>query len=163
MPKIRQKIGEKIAEFAAFFLLWMLFVSQAAQGEILVGIAAALVTVTALEASKHAEPLRFRPPLRALAQAWRIPGLILPGTWTLVEELAARILGRRSRSALLLTRFTPHGAASRVSGIRALAVIFVTLPPNFLIIGIDPESNLMLYHQVRREPVPEIIHRLEAA
>lgn len=154
---------QTIAEFLAFFLLWMLFVSEVAKGEILAGIAAALVTVIALKASERAKPLRFRPPLRALAQAWRIPGLLLQGTWTLIQELARRMLGRPSRSALLLTRFEPRGARSHASGIRALAVIYVTFPPNFLIIGIDPARNLMLYHQVRREPVPEIVRRLESA
>jgi multisubunit Na+/H+ antiporter MnhE subunit len=158
-----QKIGEKTAEFVVFFLLWMLFVSQMAKGEILAGIAAALVTVIALEASKHAEPLRFRSPLRALAQAWRIPGLVLKGTWTLVCELAARIAGRPGQSTLLLTHFEARGAGSRASAKRALAVMYVTFPPNSLIIGIDPESGVMLLHQVRREPVPEIIHRLESA
>lgn len=152
-----------LAEFAAFFVLWMLFVSKTARGEIGVGIAAAAVTVIALEASKHAEPLRFRPPLGALAQAWRIPGLVLQGTWTLTQDLARRMLGGRSRSVLLLAPFKPRGTRDRATAIRALAVIYVTFPPNFLIIGIDPASNLMLYHQVRKEPVPEIVHRLEAA
>lgn len=157
------KAAGKIAEFIAFFLLWVLFVSTTARGELFAGMAAAGVTVIALEASKRAESLRFRPPLGALFQAWRIPGLVVQGTWTLIEELAAQACGRRSRSALLLTRFEPHARGSRASAIRALAVIYVTFPPNFLIVGIDPVRNVMLFHQVRREPVPEIIRRLEAA
>jgi len=147
----------------AFFVLWMLFVATVATGELLAGLAAAALALLAFEASTRAEPLRFRPPWRAIAQAWRVPGLILSGAWTLLAELARRIPGRRKRSVFLLTRFRPSGMDSRAAGIRALAIIYVTLPPNFLIVGIDTASQLMLYHQVRREPVPEIIHRLETA
>lgn len=153
----------RIGEFVGALALWTIFVSTFASPEILAGCAAALITVTIFELLKRAEPLQFRPPAQALAQAWRLPGLILRGNWTLLEELWRRMLGHRRRSALFITQFPAVGENSRASGIRALAIIYATLPPNFLIVGMDRASGLMLYHQIRKEPVPEIIHRLESA
>ena len=141
----------------------MLFAGNTAMGEILTGIAAAIVAVIGFEAAKRAEPLRFRPSLRALAQIWRVPALIADGTWVLIVELARRVRGRRKRSLFQLTPFHAAGADGRSAAKRALAIIYVTLPPNFLIIGIDRKSKLMLFHQVRNDPVPEVVERLESA
>lgn len=154
---------QKVLELLAFFVLWLLFVCQITTGEVLIGLAAAVVAVVGFEASRRAEPLRFQPPLRAVAQIWRVPGLILQGTWVLIIELARRVRGRRKRSLFQLTPFRAVGADGRSVGKRVLAVTFVTLPPNFLIIGIDRKSKLMLFHQVRKDPVPEIVRRLESA
>lgn len=153
----------KLIEFAAFYALWMLFVATTATGELVAAGIAAAVAVLAFEVAKHADPLRFRPPFQAWVQIWRVPGMIVQGTWVLVVELARRIMGRPRRSVFLLTPFQAVGEDSRSSAKRALAIIYVTLPPNFLIIGIDREKKLMLYHQARKDPVPEIIHRLDAA
>jgi len=153
----------RIIQLAAFFVLWMLFVSKLSAGELLAGIGAAVAAMFAFEVSKRAEPLRFQPTWRALAQAWRVPGLIVDGTRILMVELARRVIGRPRQSLFLLTPFRASGSDARSSAKRALAIIYATLPPNFLIVGIDRESSLMLYHQVRRDPVPEIIHRLESA
>ena len=152
-----------IIEWFTAFVFWLIFVSGVGLDETLAGIAAAFLTVTILEALKRAEPLQFRPPLGALAQIWRVPALILRGNWTLVEELGRRLVGRRRRSAFSQTQFRAIGNGGQAAAKRALAVFFATLPPNFLIVGIDAASGTMLYHQIRKEPVPEIIHRLEAA
>lgn len=153
----------KLLELAGFFLLWMLFVSKIATGELVAGFATAVIAVAAFEASNRAEPLLFRPPFSALIQMWRVPGLILQGTWVLIVELTRLLMGRRGRSRFLLTPFRAVDNDARSAAQRALAIIYVTLPPNFLIIGIDRQSKLMLFHQVRKDPVPEIIHRLESA
>jgi multisubunit Na+/H+ antiporter MnhE subunit len=150
-------------EFSVFFVMWMLFTATFSAGDVLAGTAAVAIAVIAFEASKRAEALRFRPSVKALSQAWRLPPLILKGTWTLIVELARRASGRPKRSLFLWTPFRAAGADSRSAAKRALAVIFVTLPPNFLIIGFDRKTKLMLFHQIRKDPVPEIVRRLESA
>ena len=150
-------------EFIAFFALWTLFVMSLAMGELLTGAAVAGIAVVAFEAVKRAEPLCFEPPLRALAQIWRVPGLIASGTWVLLVELLRRILGHRRRSLFQLTPFRAAGADCRSAAKRALVIFYVTLPPNFLVIGIDRKSKLLLYHQVRKDAVPQIVPRLESA
>ena len=153
----------KVIEFAAFYVLWMLFVDSTATGELIGAAVGAAFAVLAFEVAKHADPLCFRPPFKAWVQIWRVPGMIIQGTWVLVVDLARRITGRPRRSVFLFTPFRSVGTDSRCSAKRALAIIYVTLPPNFLIIGVDREKKLMLYHQIRKDPVPEIIHRLDAA
>ena len=156
-------MAQRALELLSFFVLWLLFVCEITTGEVLIGLAAAAIAVVGFEVSRRAEPLRFLPPLRAVAQIWRVPGLILQGTWVLIVELARRARGRRKRSLFQLTPFRAVGMDSRSAGKRVLAVSYVTLPPNFLIVGIDRKSKLMLFHQVRKDPVPEIIRRLESA
>ena len=134
-----------------------------AVGEVLTGAAVSAIAVVAFEAINRAEPLCFKPPLRALAEVWRVPGLIAGGTWVLAMELLRRLRGHRRRSLFQLTPFRASGSDCHSAAKRALVIFYVTLPPNFLIIGIDRDSRLMLYHQVRKDPVPEIIPRLESA
>jgi hypothetical protein len=45
---------------------------------------------------------------------------------------------------------------------RALAIMYTTIPPNFVVVGIDRKKNLMLVHQVSPTPTPLIAKRLGA-
>lgn len=70
---------------------------------------------------------------------------------------------KRGKSLFRLASFHAPGTDSRSAARRALAIIFGTLPPNSLIIGIDRESGVILFHQLRKEPLPDIVRRVESA
>ena len=152
-----------VSEWSALWLLWLLFSGSLDAEECLAGFAAAAIATLALEVAKRAKPICFRPPLRAAAEAWRIPGLILQGTWILCAELVRRMRGRRSRAGFGLAPFNAAGRDGNPVGKRALAILYGTLPPNFLIIGVDTKTKRMLFHQIRKDSVPRIIREIESA
>jgi multisubunit Na+/H+ antiporter MnhE subunit len=154
---------EGAGECACLFLLWLLFTTKASLEECLAGAVAAFVSTVGWEVAKHAQPLCFRPPFRAMAQIVYTPWLILQGTWVLALELVRKARRKPSRSLFELTRFAAAGNDCRSAAKRALVIAYTTLPPNFLILGVDKKARLMLFHQVRRDPVPNIVGEIESA
>ena len=152
-----------VGVWAFLFAAWLIFAASGNAQEWAFGTFAAAAGVLAFLVSARAEPLCFTPPFQALLPAWRLPALILHGTWILVEELVRTIQGKPSASAFHLAPFHATGADSRSAARRALAIIFGTLPPNSLIIGIDRKSGVILFHQLRKEPLPHIVRRVESA
>ena len=152
-----------IIEFVVFLVVWLLFVCSLAPPEIIAGAGASLAAVVALESLKRAEPLRFRPPVRALIDSWRIIGPILEGNWVLITVLAHRIAGKRKQSGFELITFRAIASDDVSAAKRALIILYLTLPPNFLVIGIDRRTRKMLFHQVKMSAPPGIILRVEAA
>lgn len=153
-----------VSAWAFLFVAWLIFAASLNAQEWAFGTFAAAAGVLAFQVSTRAVPLCFSPPFQALLQAWRLPSLILHGTWILIEELARTIPQKKRRhSAFRLASFHATGADSRSAARRALAIIFGTLPPNSLIIGIDRKSGVILFHQLRSEPLPHIVRRVESA
>jgi len=72
------------------------------------------------------------------------------------------VLQKKPDSVLRSIPFDGGGNSARASARRALALIFTTTPPNFIVIGIDGNKASMLVHQVEPSDVPEITKRLGA-
>jgi multisubunit Na+/H+ antiporter MnhE subunit len=152
-----------LLQWIVLFVLWLWFVDSTAPHELLAGaIAAALGAVGSELARTEARP-RFGPHVRWLLQAWRVPGYVLLGCWVLLMKLGRRTFaGDRTAGLFELVPFDAGGDDPPAVARRALAIIFTTLPPNFLIVGIDRQRNLMLFHQVKKDPVPEVTRLLGA-
>jgi hypothetical protein len=78
--------------------------------------------------------------------------------WVLLRRI---ILGREPDSLLRLIPFDAGGPTARAAARRALALTLTTIPPNFIVIGIDEDKG-MLVHQVQESGVPEVTKRLGA-
>jgi multisubunit Na+/H+ antiporter MnhE subunit len=151
-----------ISAWAFLFVAWLIFAASVNAQEWAFGTFAAAGGVVAFQVSTQALPICFKPPFQALLHAWRLPSLILQGTWILIEELARTIQKKRRNSVFRLAPFHATGIDSRSAARRALAIIFGTLPPNSLIIGIDRKSGAILFHQLRKEPLPHLVRRVES-
>lgn len=152
-----------VGAWAFLFVAWLIFAASLNAQEWAFGTFAAAAGVLSFQVSTRAEPLCFNPPLQGLLQAWRLPALILRGTWILIEELTQTVQGKSRHTAFSLASFHATGTDSRSAARRALAIVFGTLPPNSLIIGIDRKSGTILFHQLRKEPLPHIVRRVESA
>jgi hypothetical protein len=107
-------------------------------------------------------PLPLR--LRAIdvVQYWRIPWYILSGiaeiSWILLKDLS----GKRAGSYYRFCGFR----TSKRDPIRIaqsfLATAYTTTAPNFIVIGIDPEQNHMIFHQLERSTVAKMTKSLGA-
>ncbi len=141
---------------------WLLLVDTTARSEVLLGLGvglAAAATATWLQAANFA---RFAPHWGELMQAWRIPWYLVGGTGEIFLVLAHRLLGRRTHSLVRTVAFDVGGNDPHSAARRALAVALTTVPPNFVVIGIDRETNQLVFHQVKHSPVPLMTQKLGA-
>jgi multisubunit Na+/H+ antiporter MnhE subunit len=134
-------------------LEWILLVAGLKPHEMIVGAACVAAAGVFLFAAMHVSAQRIRLELRDLAQAWRLPGMMLSDAWTVTVVLLKDLL-----------RLEPAGSFYRVSGFRTakedpllvgrrvLATVYTTCTPNSIVIGIDPAQSRMLVHQVKRAP-----------
>ncbi|MBV8205687.1 MAG: hypothetical protein JO041_02760, partial [Acidobacteria bacterium] len=77
--------------------------------------------------------------------------------------LAKRLMGRPSEAQFKALRFDAGQDDDESEARRALAITYFTMPPNFVVLGIDRKRQLMLIHQVEPTGVPIIAKRLGAS
>ena len=130
-------------EFTALFALWLLFEFQFRATESLVGVFAAALGASAVEAVRGCEHPHFLPDLRWLLEFGHIPLRILRDT-----ALLARTLGSRRTGSFRSRPFASGGKDSRSVARRVLATLYETLPPGSIVIGIDRRRNEMLVHEL---------------
>ena len=149
--------------WATSFVLMLLYVGKVATDELIVAALGSLVTATAsrIVLATHVAPLAAQ--WRAVAQIWRLPKYIVTGTWEVLAVLARQIfLGKPAESLFHAVPFDVGADDDQSAMRRALAVGYTTATPNFVIVGIDREKGLLVYHQIRHSPIPEMTKRLGA-
>lgn len=129
--------------------------------ELLAGAGAAALAVFALEISLRAEPFRFRPRLRWFAQLWRMPATIATDLWRLLTRLVGHIRRKPSPALFQKAPFHTSGDESQQAAQRCLAVTFMSLPPNSVMVDIDTDEWMMTFHEIYKTPVPTMIRKLE--
>ena len=156
-----KKLAAYFIKWIGFVLLWLLFVYQISRAELLTGAGAAAVAVFALEISLRAEPLMFRPQFRWFGQLWRMPATILADLWRLLTRIVAHLQRKPSPALFQKAAFHTTGKPSQQAAQRCLAVTFMSLPPNSVMVEIDTNERRMTFHQIYRAPVPTMIRKLE--
>jgi len=152
-----------LAFWALSFVVWHVFAGKIGPDEALFAAAGSAITAFTAKAvlRRHIAPLRTE--WRSLAQVWRLPKYVVSGTWEIVAVLARQIfLRKRAESLIYAVPFDTGGDDDESAFRRALAIAYTTATPNFVIVGIDRERGLLVYHQVRRGPIPEMTKRLGA-
>ncbi|HEX3661450.1 MAG TPA: hypothetical protein VHU89_08455 [Acidobacteriaceae bacterium] len=141
---------------------WIVCVAGFHSHELMVGLAATLLSVAFCLFTVRKLPLKFRPTLSEMAEIWRLPfnatvdvALV---TWVLLQDLA----GKRAPSLFRSTPWLQNADTGRGTARRVLATAYATVSPNLLVIGVDRERGQMLFHQIQADSVPRIIQRLGA-
>lgn len=141
---------------------WIAFVGSVHLHEMLVGAVILALTTIFATAVFRSESLPFDLRWKDVVQGWRIPWYILSGCGEIVMLLLKDLFG------------TPAESLYRVCGFRGgmrdplaveritLAIAYTTTAPNFIVIGIDPHQNHMLFHQLQRSDVPRMTKNLGA-
>jgi multisubunit Na+/H+ antiporter MnhE subunit len=152
-----------IAIWSCFFLLWHVFVGKIALDvAIFAALGSLLATVAAwIVFREHLAPVRTG--WRNLAQAVHIPKLIVTGTWEILAVLARHLfLGQRAPSLFFEVPFDTGGDDDESTFRRALAIAYATATPNFVVVDIDRERRVLVYHQIRKSDVPPMLKNLGA-
>jgi multisubunit Na+/H+ antiporter MnhE subunit len=147
-----------------FYLFWIVFVGTFSLHELLIGLAGALLATTGLVVIRLQYPARFSPRTVELLSLWRLPWYLLSGTWEIVAVAAKDLLGiKRAQSLFRIVEFdagAPDDAHATAR--RALAALYTTVAPNFIVLGVNAGDRKLLFHQIERSSVPKMTRELGA-
>ena len=163
MPgRVLRAIVFSTIEFLFLLGLWMLFVSQMQRAELIAGICAAGLGALGDGIVKSKRLAKFRPkPQWLWLFSWE-PWYVLDGSAAILWALVKRLLGKKSEAQFRVVPFRAGGDDSESAARRALAITMTTIPPNFIVVGIDTDKNFMLVHQVSPTGTPLITKKLGA-
>lgn len=146
---------------ALFIPLWILFVFQLTPSEIVVGTVCSALAAFALYATLEIVPLCFQPKLRWIAQCWRLPGMIAQDLWILLKALARHLGYQPSQAVFQLEHFDATGEDCRAAARRALAVLFLSITPNSVVLLVDLENSTLFLHQLTPAPMSKLARNLQ--
>ena len=149
-------------EYVILFGLWMLFVSLTKPQEMIAGLIAALIAAVADATIKSAGFAKFKPRLEWLPLIFWEAWYALDGSWAIVVALFKHIAGKPSEAQFVSVPVDAGGDDAESWARRTLLTAYMTIPPNFIVLGIDVERGRMLVHQVSPTGVPLIAQRLGA-
>ncbi len=145
---------------AGFLVLWFVFVFQLTTKELFAGAACSAFTVILVQITFRAVPLNFAPRLSWIMAGAGVPTSIAKDLLIMATDLAKRLSRKRPRSAFRLVRFPIAKSGARASAQRALAVVFVSVSPNSVVVDVDAERGDILVHQLVPAPAPAILRAL---
>ncbi len=148
------------AEFLVLFGLWMAFVSNPKLSELWVGLVVAAIGAVADAIVKKEGLARFNPKLSWVLLIFWEPWYTLTGTWAVLKALVRTALGKKSEAQFTVKGYDYGGQDARSSAKRTLATTYMTIPPNFIIVGIDRRKQQVLVHQVEPTSTPLIAKKL---
>lgn len=153
-----------LADLPLAFLLWLLFVGTFASHELLIGLVAIVVAATGRVVIEIQYPAHFSPTVTELLSCWRLPWYVLRGTVDIVLVAAKDLLRiKRAQSLFRTAEFragkkeNPHDTARRV-----LAVLYTTVTPTSVVLGINPKDQKMLFHEIERSGISQLTKALGA-
>lgn len=158
-------MGERIFFWFAYWVvsycLWLLFVNTTMIHELWMAAMASVLTATAAELVRSHKFASFRPRLWWLIQAWREPWYILEGCASILWAFLKHFF-KPEPSVLRQVVFDAGGSDPQSAARRALAITYTTMPPNFVVLGIDLDKNVMVVHQVTETETPTMTSNLGA-
>ena len=137
-------------------LFWVILDDSVATDELLAGAgAAALGTLLAHAVGAHTGIL-FRPRLKWLVAALRLPGQ-LPGDTVIVFAALARFIvhGEEPRGGFAAEPVQFGGDSAEARTRRALLIGARSFAPNTFALGLDKESGVMVVHRLVHAPGQE--------
>lgn len=132
---------------AGFYLL---LIDTTSAPELYAGAGAVLLAGGAHEAARRQRLAEAAVSPRWLVRAPRVV-LSIPAQAALVaaEIIAQLVRPRPARGRLRAVPFDASGETPADVGRRALAEAFGSLAPNAIVVGVDPDAELLLVHQLR--------------
>lgn len=141
--------------------LWFLFVYTFSLYELLAGMGVAAITLISLELALRAVRFQFRPKAKWLARMSVLPMTVAKDMLILIKALALRLTGKPIPSLFLVTHFSALAEDARSAAKRALAVGITTVSPNSVVVDIDCDTGLLLFHELEKTSVPKTIEELQ--
>ena len=150
--------------FLSFYLCWIVFVGTFSLHELLIGVLGALLATAGLSIINRHYPARFHPRLTELLSLWRLPGYLVSDTWKILALRDKDLRSIQTANSLFLV--VPFRAGKkddpRATARRALAVIYSTITPNTVVLGVNTNDQNLLLHQLIPGPISKMTKNLGA-
>ena len=145
------------------FGLYLLFASQLIKSEVVGGIGAAIAATVAAGVLGTVGTVKFRPRVGDVLEAWRIPYYAVQGTFELFKALGLQLFTSRGADSLVqAVSYEVGGEDPTDCAPRTLALLYTSMTPNFVVLGVVHKQRLLLYHQVVRGDVLQMTINLGA-
>ncbi len=164
MKEARKLAASFVWTLPIFYGLWLFFTGTFSEHELAIGIFAALLASSGMLVVTLSYSIPFQPSFGDLLAFWRLPWSVVSDTWITLLVAAKDIAGiRRAESIFQAVPFRAGRMDDpRATARRALAVLYSTVSPNSIVLGINVNNQEMLVHQIRRSPVPKMTKELGA-
>ena len=142
---------------------WVWLVAGTHLHEMMVGAGVVVLATLYLKAVHDSSQNTLRLEWKDVVQGWRIPWYIVSKNWEITVVLFKDFTYlRRAGSYYRVSGFKTSKRDRAAVGRSVLATVYTTAAPNFIVIGIDPESSRMLFHQIERSRVSKMTQALGA-
>ncbi|HZZ39035.1 MAG TPA: hypothetical protein VFE06_07885 [Acidobacteriaceae bacterium] len=162
MTKRGRTLAQAVIVTVGLAVFWVACVSTLRSHELLVGAVAVMLSVTSCLFVARTLPLRFRPTLGEIAQMWRLPANVISDLILITLVLIRDFAGERAPSYFRSAPWSAVENSGRDTAKRALAISYTTVSPNCIVVGIDCGRGQVLFHQLKKSPVPTITRNLGA-
>jgi len=143
--------------------LWLAYTSSVGYRELCAGAGAAAIAPGAVWVLAGKGKICFRFRWRQAAQAIYVPWNVIVDTWKLMRAVAMQVFSARGAPSLLAAvEFEAAQNDPAAAGREALAITFMTITPNSVVLGIVPDQGVLLYHQIIPSPVATAARHLGA-
>jgi multisubunit Na+/H+ antiporter MnhE subunit len=152
-----------LIQWVLFFGAWVLFGGKLELAELLVGGVAAAIAATGSYVAWATHLARFGAHLSWVAQAWRLPLYMVTDTYQVLRILLRHLFTRHKAESLM--RAVPYeacGSSDDAAAMRALAITYTNITPAFVVVDIDRERGLMLFHRLEEGELTEMTRKLGA-
>ena len=162
MTDAARSVFQTVTLAVALMGFWIACVSSVRLHELLVGVAATVVSTAFSIFVIRTLPLHFRPTFSQVAEIWRLPWNVAVDLAQVIFVLLLDFAGRSAPSLFRATRWRPVASDGTETASRTLATAYTTISPNMVVVGIDCERRWMLFHQISKSEVPAMTQRLGA-
>jgi multisubunit Na+/H+ antiporter MnhE subunit len=142
--------------------LWMLLADSVVLPELVAGAAVAALAATAFEIVRRQRVAAqaLRPDL--VARIWRVLVRVVPDIGRLTRAALAQLIRPQPvRGRVLSLPFGHTEDDPDARALRAVAVGLGSIAPNTVVIGVDPDSGLLLVHQLEPTRRPSDLDPLQ--
>lgn len=138
-----------LAWWLALFWLWLLLVGEWDRQEWVAAAGAATISATLAEFARTRTGFSARLPSRALADVPKVLFMVVVDFGIVVWALLLSLVRRKIVRGRLISRELERGTrAARGTGPRAWTAFAATFSPNAYVIDIDPETRVVLLHDL---------------
>ena len=130
------------------FWAWLVYQGEWNRIEWVAAAGAATLGASLATAIAYRGLLAVRVPLRAIADAKSVPLQIVIDFAIVTLALVRRLSGGPSRGAFVVRSFSSDESGPRAAGDRAWRAVLATFSPNAYVVDIDPESDVVLIHDL---------------
>jgi hypothetical protein len=142
---------------------WVWLVAGTHLHEMMVGAGVVVLATLFLLLVHRSQPNPIQLRWKDVAQGWRIPWYLVCDTWVVTLVLLRDLLHLRPAGSHYRVCGFKYGKRDpAVLGRGILATIYMTATPNSIVLGIDPQSSKMLFHQLERAGVTKMARALGA-